>query len=394
MGQKSKYPRGIQTFSKIIKGNYLYVDKTALIYKLVSNNNYVFLSRPRRFGKSLLMSTLEAYFRGERELFKGLAIDELEKDWKSYPVFRFDLSGISYNDSDAIIRKISVYLRKWEKQYGVEPFGGIAERFSILLDEVYESTGKEIVILIDEYDKPLLDSISNDTLYEHNRNELNGFYGVLKERDECIKFCMITGVTKIGKVNIFSGLNNLGDISLLPQYNAICGITESEFREYFRHSITDFANNHDLTEDETWEKFKQLYDGYLFASSGENVYNPYSVLSAFLDAKLNNHWFSTGSSTYLFNVVKRSRMPVDDLEGARRSEDELSGITDLKSDMASVLFQSGYLTIKSYDSSSQFYILGFPNDEVRTAFSKLIGAEFSTKDNTLSDWKITTTLPV
>ncbi len=394
MGQKSKYPRGIQTFSKIIKGNYLYVDKTALIYKLVSNNNYVFLSRPRRFGKSLLMSTLEAYFRGEGELFKGLAIDELEKDWESYPVFRFDLSGISYNDSDAIIRKISVYLRKWEKQYDVEPFGGIAERFSILLDEVYESTGKEIVILIDEYDKPLLDSISNDTLYEHNRNELNGFYGVLKERDECIKFCMITGVTKIGKVNIFSGLNNLGDISLLPQYNAICGITESEFREYFRHSITDFANNHDLTEDETWEKFKQLYDGYLFASSGENVYNPYSVLSAFLDAKLNNHWFSTGSSTYLFNVVKRSRMPVDDLEGARRSEDELSDITDLKSDMASVLFQSGYLTIKSYDSSSQFYILGFPNDEVRTAFSKLIGAEFSTKDNTLSDWKITTTLPV
>ncbi len=376
MNQESIYPRGIQTFSKIIKGNYLYVDKTALIYELVSNNNYVFLSRPRRFGKSLLISTIEAYFRGERELFKGLAIDELEKDWKSYPVFHFDLTGGNYEDPDEVVSIIDEYLSEWEEEYGLESSGKISIRFSKLLAHVYKTTGKQAVILIDEYDKPLLDTLDKTEVHERHKKDLSAFYGVMKKRDACIKFGMITGITKFGKLNIFSGLNNLRDISLLPKFNAICGITETEFRQYFSGSIIEFAKAYGWSEDETWEKFKKQYDGYLFAKEGENIYNPYSVLNAFADNELKNYWFSTGSSTYLLNVVKQSRMPVDDLDGALRNEDELSDIIDLTSDMASSLFQSGYLTIKGYNWSTQFYTLGYPNEEVKMAFWNSLAREF------------------
>lgn len=368
MAKKNIYPAGIQTFSEIIEEGYLYVDKTAGIYDLVKSNKYVFLSRPRRFGKSLLVSTLEAYFRAQRELFKGLAIDELEKEWKSYPVFRFDLNGASYQDPEDLIEIIGEYLSEWEEEYGIEPVGKIATRFSKLLNHVYKTTGRKSVILIDEYDKPLLDTLDSTELHERQRKELNAFYSVMKKRDDCIKFGLITGITKFGKVSIFSGLNNLLDISLLPEYNDLCGISESEFRQYFRESIISLADENGWSEGETWEKMKAKYDGYLFANEGQNIYNPYSVLLAFKTRKLSDFWFSSGSSTHLYSIVNQSTMTLNELEGAIRSERELTDITDMKRDVVPLLYQAGYLTIKSYDPIGQSYTLGFPNEEVNHAF--------------------------
>lgn len=368
MTDKIKYPAGIQTFPEIIEDGYLYVDKTASVYDLVHSDKYVFLSRPRRFGKSLLMSTIEAYFRGRRELFKGLAIDKLEKEWKSYPVFHFDLSGTSYQDTEELIEVIGEYLTEWEDEYGLVSSGRISIRFSRLLNHVFKTTGKKSVILIDEYDKPLLDTIDNNDLHDRNRKELSGFYSVIKKRDACIKFGMITGITKFGKVNIFSGLNNLLDISLLPEYNNICGITESEFRQVFQESVTEFAERWEMSENETWEKFKTKYDGYLFACEGENIYNPYSVLLAFRTFKMSDYWFTSGSSSHLISILKQSRMPLIELEGAKRCEGDLADIADLKSDIVPLLFQAGYLTIKKYEQADQVYTLGFPNEEVSRAF--------------------------
>ncbi|MDE6421846.1 MAG: AAA family ATPase, partial [Muribaculaceae bacterium] len=236
MAKRIEYPVGIQTFSEIIEEKYLYVDKTALIYRLVKGGKYLFLSRPRRFGKSLLMSTLEAYFKGRKELFRDLAIEKLEEDWTEYPVFRFDLSGENFNSADRLIEHISSFLDDIESNHGLSSEGSIALRFRNLIYKVYEKYGKKVVILIDEYDKPLLDCLHDDPLHTAIKDELRGFYSVLKMSDEYIRFAMLTGVTKFGKVSIFSGLNNLKNISMWPEYNALCGISETEFRQYFADS--------------------------------------------------------------------------------------------------------------------------------------------------------------
>ncbi|MDE6793805.1 MAG: AAA family ATPase, partial [Muribaculaceae bacterium] len=248
MAKTIKYPVGIQTFSEIITENYLYVDKTALIYELVKDRKYVFLSRPRRFGKSLLMSTLEAYFKGKRELFKGLAISELESAWETYPVFRFDLSGENYNHPDRVRIRLNRCLKNIEQDYSLCSTGeSIADRFMELIREAYRRYNKRVVILIDEYDKPMLDCLHDDELNEKIKAELRGFYSVMKTSDEYIKFVMLTGVTKFGKVSVFSGLNNLKDISLLPKYNALCGISESEFHRDFGKSVEEFAGENGLS---------------------------------------------------------------------------------------------------------------------------------------------------
>ncbi|MDE6638193.1 MAG: AAA family ATPase, partial [Muribaculaceae bacterium] len=280
MASVLKYPVGIQTFSEIIKEGYIYIDKTKLIHELVTEKKYVFLSRPRRFGKSLLMSTLQAYFKGEKDLFKHLDISRLEKEWTVYPVFRLDLSQENFINPDRLMWLISSQLTKIEKYYGLKSNAPtIGLRFSDLIEQAFEKYGKKVVILIDEYDKPMLDCLHEEDLHNKIKAELRGFYSCIKGNDQYIKFAMLTGITKFGKISVFSGINNLKDISLLPRYNAICGISELEFHRDFQSSIDIFAKENDITADDAWSRFKEMYDGYHFSSKNEDIYNPYSVLN-------------------------------------------------------------------------------------------------------------------
>ena len=361
------YPVGIQTFSEIIEEKYLYVDKTSLIYDLVHQDKYVFLSRPRRFGKSLLMSTLEAYFKSRKELFRGLEIDKLEDRWIEYPVFRFDLSGQNYINTDRLVEHISFFLNIIEEHYGLKSEGSIGTRFMELIRQAYKKYGRRVVVLVDEYDKPMLDSLHDDPLHEHLKDELRGFYSVLKLSDEYIKFAMLTGVTKFGRVSVFSGLNNLTDISMHPDYNGLCGITETEFHRDFAESVEWFSSVNGMTEENVWQEFKREYDGYRFSDTGEYIYNPFSVLSAFKARRLNHYWFTTGSS-YLIKLVKRHNFVLSNIEGERRKDSALSDISDISRDFVPLLYQAGYLTIKDYDPVTREYTLGFPNREVYEGF--------------------------
>ncbi|MDE6443897.1 MAG: ATP-binding protein [Muribaculaceae bacterium] len=368
MASEIKYPVGIQTFSEIIKEKYFYVDKTALIHRLAHRAKYVFLSRPRRFGKSLLMSTLEAYFKGKRELFKGLAISNLESEWTEFPVFRLDLSGENYVDTSRLVENIGFYLDRIELLYNLTSSGSIATRFKQLILKAHIKYNKKVVILIDEYDKPLLDCLHDDQLHETLRNELRSFYSCIKACDEYIRFAMLTGVSRFGKVSIFSGLNNLRDISMLPEYNDLCGISESEFRRDFNRSVADFAEVTGMQHSEVRDSFKTMYDGYHFAPSGEDIYNPFSVLYAFEENRLDSFWFATGSPYYLIKLIENNSYPLDRLDGQRRTEAQLGNITDLRYDFVPLLYQTGYLTIKDYDHETGEYTLGFPNREVYQAF--------------------------
>lgn len=364
-----RYPIGIQTFKTIREGDYIYVDKTDLVYSIAKRYTYIFLSRPRRFGKSLLTSTFDAYFKGEKDLFKGLAIEDLEKDWIQHPVFRFDFSMANYVDTSRLIDCIKGDLKSIERRCEISSTAdSISGRFKELIELTYRKYGRKIVILVDEYDKPILDTMHITDLHESLKAELRAFYSVIKGSDEYIRFVMITGITKFGKLNIFSGMNNLKDISLIPKYNTLCGISEPEFHRYFAQSIADFADEHDLSEEQTWEKFKTKYDGYHFASRGEGIYNPYSVINAFDENELKDFWYDTGSSTFLINLVKRNNYRLDELEGQTRTESQLSDIAGSGNDIIPLLFQSGYLTIKGYNKDTLEYTLGFPNQEVLKAF--------------------------
>ena len=369
MGNMIKYPVGIQTFEKIIEGGYLYVDKTRYVHDLVNDNQYVFLSRPRRFGKSLLLSTIQAYFEGRRKLFAGLAVAGLEKAWDSYPVLRFDLSGESYEHPAKLEGKLNLLLREYEDIYGKEEDEvSVGSRFRGIIRRAVEKTGRKAVVLIDEYDKPLLETMHEEELHESARLRLRGFYGVLKESDEFIRFAMLTGVTKFGQVTVFSGLNNLRDISMLDRYNEICGISETEFRKYFAASVKDFAMAKGTTEEKVWELFRNNYDGYHFSETGCGMYNPFSVLNAFKDNRISNYWFRSGSPDYLIKLFKRNHYVLNELEGQRRTESQLLDMTNPDRNVVTLLYQSGYLTIKDYDPMFEEYILGFPNNEVRTGF--------------------------
>lgn len=374
-----KYPVGIQSFPTMREENYLYVDKTKLVYQLANSFKFVFLSRPRRFGKSLLISTLEEYFKGNRELFKGLEIDSLESEWESFPVLRFDLSAANYNHPDVLINKISSYLDEMEERYGRSEEKELGDRFRKLITNAYRKTGEKIVVLIDEYDKPMLDSLHDDNLLDYLKSELRGFYSVLKESESMIRFAMLTGVTKFGKVSIFSGLNNLMDISMMPEFNEICGISEKEFHRDFKPSVKIFAEKNRISEEETFRRFKAFYDGYHFSSPSEDIYNPFSTLIAFVRNRLGAYWFATGSSTYLIKLIQRNHFLLRDMEGMKRTEAALSDITDSSSDIAPMLYQAGYLTIKDYDSNSDIYTLGFPNKEVSKGFWDSLGEYFFRK---------------
>ena len=369
------YPIGIQNFEKIRKEAYAYVDKTALIHRLVTTGSYYFLSRPRRFGKSLLVSTMEAYFKGKKELFKGLAMEELEKDWVEYPVLHLDLNGSKYLDPQDLNVVLTQHLDNWESEYSVTVrYSDLEARFKDVIDGAYEKTGKQVVILIDEYDKPIVNNINNKDLSDYYRSVLQGFYSVIKSKGEQTKFCFLTGVSKIGKLSIFSTLNNLTDISLNADYADICGISENELKDNFDDSVSELAYTHSLTKDECYAKLKRMYDGYHFDKKMKvGVYNPFSLLNTFYSREFGEYWFETGTPTLLVDVMKQTSFDVTSLsDNIVVPATTLNGMQDIVNKPVPLFFQTGYLTIKGYDSEYNEYQLGFPNDEVKNGFLNFI----------------------
>ena len=378
-----KLPIGIQSFEKLRRNNYLYIDKTAFVWNLIQGSNPYFLSRPRRFGKSLFLSTLAAYFLGQKELFQGLYLEKAEEAqaaqeqrtaWLQYPVFYFDFNTGQYDLKDALNERLHVLLKDAETQYGImptkeeQPF--FSSRFERLIKTVYQQTGKQAVILVDEYDKPLLQTMGvNEPLNEQYRNTLKAFYSVIKTCDQYIRFAFLTGVTKFSKISIFSDLNNLRDISIEEDYAGICGITQKELEANFQPEIQALAQRRALEYSQVVAALKQWYDGYLFHPAGENMYNPYSVLSALVKKEIKSYWFSTGTPTFLVNYLKEAHFFIPDLDGnVELDEDGLQTYRAAAQDTLPILFQAGYLTIKEYISDLRLYRLGFPNDEVRYGF--------------------------
>ncbi|MDE7081119.1 MAG: ATP-binding protein [Muribaculaceae bacterium] len=366
-----RYPIGIQTFADIRNGGYVYVDKTEYVWRLRQEGKYYILSRPRRFGKSLLLSTLEAFYLGRRELFTGLAIADKPYDWAVHEVLHLDLNTKDYTSDDgALQRMLDSALSKWEKTYGLSPnIPDTDLRFADVIEAAYKKSGRQIVILIDEYDKPIVMNLFNPARFDLFRSTLKAFYGVLKSCDRYISLAFLTGVTKFGNVSVFSDLNNLRDISLSPAYNAICGITETELRDNFGKDIQCFSESNNLLGREGAEILRRNYDGYHFSVPlGEGIYNPFSLLNAFADLRLGDYWFKTGTPTLLVDLLKRNDTDLSILNSVERTEGELQRLDPAFKDPIPVIFQSGYLTIKDYDISRRRYRLGFPNEEVENGF--------------------------
>ena len=368
-----KYPIGIQSFENIRKEGYLYVDKTALIYQLVQTGKYYFLSRPRRFGKSLLLSTLQAYYEGKKELFEGLAMASLEKDWKTYPVLLLDLNAQRYDSVDSLTSILNDTLCEWERLYGTqESETTLSLRFKGVIQRAAEKTGRNVVVLIDEYDKPMLQAIHNKELQSSYRNILKAFYGVLKSKDAYLQFALLTGVTKFSKVSVFSDLNNLMDISMDNRYAAICGITEQELVTDLGEYIRDLSETLQMSYEDLLRELQERYDGYHFVEDSESLYNPFSLLNTFARKKLGNYWFETGTPTYLVELLKENHYPLEHLTYEQATADTLTGIDTVDSSPIPVLYQSGYLTIKDYDPEFETYTLGFPNKEVEEGFTRFL----------------------
>ncbi len=371
-----KLPIGIQDFEDIRKGQYIYVDKTEYVYNLVHIGKPYFLSRPRRFGKSLFLSTLRCYFEGKKELFKGLKIEELEKNnpdaWQKYPVFYFDFNKKNFKTETALEEVLIAHLTEWESIYGDEYKDcPLEERFQKLLVKAVETTGRNAVVLVDEYDKPLLEVGDSERL-EHNKAVFKGFFSTLKSYDRYLKFVFLTGVTKFSKVSIFSDLNQLRDISLLPEYSGICGITESELIDTFKPEIEAFAASEGITTEKCISGLKKMYDGYHFSYDCVGVYNPFSVLNALQDKHFNMYWFATGTPTFLIEKLKASNFDAKSFTRDDYYEEE-SSLTDYRIESTNpipLFYQTGYLTIKGYDKEFRSYALGYPNDEVKYGFLK------------------------
>ena len=378
------YPIGIQNFEKLREEGFVYVDKTDKIYSLVSNGGYYFLSRPRRFGKSLLVSTMEAYFQGRRELFKGLAIDSLEKEWVKYPVLHLSLGGSSYSSMYELESKLAYLLGTLESEYGIGHTLDMTDsvRFSNIIRTARSMTGRKVAVLIDEYDKPLIDNIDDRSLYDQIRRKLQGLYSVIKEEDSNICFGFLTGVTKIGKLSIFSGLNNLNDISMDAEYSDICGISENELYNYFQESIQDLAAANRMDIRACLTKLKKMYDGYHFCENSMGVYNPFSLLNTFQKKKFQEYWFETGTPTFLVDVIRKTSFDVSSLS-EQTVDSTLMGAADaVYENPVPMLFQSGYLTIKDYNGEYGFYTLTFPNLEVKRGFLNYLLKYYTNIDNT------------
>ena len=382
------YPIGIQNFEKIRREGYLYIDKTALVCRLVKTGSYYFLSRPRRFGKSLLISTLEAYFQGKKDLFRGLAMEELEKDWIKYPILHLDLNTEKYDTPESLDRILNDTLAKWEMVYGTAPSEtSIPLRFKGIVQRACEQSGQRVVILIDEYDKPMLQAIGNEELGEKYRDTLKGFYSVLKTMDGYIRFALLTGVTKFGKVSVFSDLNNLNDISMDEPYVELCGITEKEIHHYLEPEIRQLAKYQKMSYEDACRELKERYDGYHFTENSIGLYNPFSILNTFYKMKFGSYWFETGTPTYLVELLKQNHYNLEQMSHEETNSEVLNSIYADESPIP-VIYQSGYLTIKDYDGEFGNYILGFPNREVEEGFIKFLMPFYTNVNNVESPFEI------
>lgn len=357
-----KYPIGIQDFEKLRTNGYSYVDKSRFVYKLATEGEYYFLSRPRRFGKSLFLSTLEAYFQGKKELFKGLAIYDLETEWKKYPIFHIDLNTANFREKDSLYTVLNDYLTTWESKYGTrESEATLALRFKGVIARAAEKEGCGVVILIDEYDKPILQTLRDPELQAEHRAQLKAFYSVLKTQDRYIKFAFLTGVTKFGKVSVFSDLNNLTDISMDHRYISICGMTEKELLTNFKEGISELAEANGDSETETIAKISMRYAGYHFEENSEEIYNPFSVLNTLANSRYDDYWFKANTHTFLIDILKKHDYCITNLSKAQIKANMMNNV---ETNPFPVIYQGGYLTIKSYDERFKNYQLGFPNKEV------------------------------
>lgn len=369
-----KLPIGIQSFEKLRTGGYLYVDKTELVYRLAKAGIPCFLSRPRRFGKSLLLSTLEAYFLGKKDLFKGLAIERLEQDWLVYPVLHLDLNAEKYDSNERLANLLESQLEAWEAEYGVTEINrSYSIRFMTVIRRAYEQTGRRVVVLVDEYDKPMLRSFDNPELQRDFRETLTAFYTVLKSADAYLQLVFITGVTKFAQMGIFSNLNQLQDISLHPAYTTLCGMTRAEIEAVFAPELQSLARGNGLTYEETMDKLGRQYDGYHFNyRNWEGMFNPFSVLNTFSTGLFENAWFASGTPTFLAEMLRKTDFDLRDLDGIEVSSASLSDDCADIHNPVPMIYQSGYLTIKDYDKRFGIYYLGFPNREVEEGFIKYL----------------------
>ena len=397
-----KYPIGIQSFEKLREGGYVYVDKTDLIYSLTHEGCVYFLGRPRRFGKSLLISTLKNYYLGRKDLFKGLAIEELEKDWKTYPVFHLDFGVGTYANAKALDEVLDTYLSEWEEKYKVVRKLNITDfslRFKKVIEEAHRQSGLRAVVLIDEYDKPLLDvmdlknTINHEgceiTYEEYNRNLLRAFFSTFKVADEHLQFVMLTGVTKFSQVSVFSDFNQPRDISMSPKYDTICGITVDEMLKYFAEPIEDMAKHYRCSKDEMVAMLKKQYDGYHFSDLMQGVFNPYSLLNALVNQRMQDYWFRTGTPTYLIRLLNHFHENLNEMTGKYYMPEQF---IDYRADVEKplpMIFQSGYLTIKEFKYRNNTFLLDFPNDEVKRGFVTLLTNNYLKPKENVDSWMST-----
>ncbi len=381
------YPIGIQDFASIINDGFVYVDKTNMVYELTKDKGVYFLSRPRRFGKSLLVSTIKYYFEGRHDLFKGLKIESLEKKWETYPVFEIDFNGSNYTEADALEQTLNGYLVKWEQQYGVQPATDQpGRRLADVLHQAHVQTGKTCVVLVDEYDKPMLDAMDtglktrvgdNEVLIEdYNRETLKAFYSVFKLADADLRFVFLTGVTKFAQVSVFSGFNNAQDISMSPRFDAICGITTEELNSVFAPAIEELANANAVSVAETKSQLKQRYDGYHFSKGMTDIYNPFSLLNTFKSEDARDYWFASGTPSYLMQLLAHGN---EDIQGIIARSYEAQEFVDYRATVEApvpMIYQSGYLTIKGYNREDEEYKLDFPNHEVASGFLAILASGY------------------
>ena len=365
-----RYPLGLQTFSGIIQGGYVYVDKTDLVWELAQYSKYVFMSRPRRFGKSLLTSTIESYFLGEKQLFEGLKIMSLEKDWEQHPVLHFDLSGCKHLPVKGVKDELLRLLSKFEEQYGTNPVETTpGMKLAGLIERAFTQTGKQVVVLIDEYDAPLLDVLHDETALAAVREVMQEFYQRLKMQEPYIRFCFITGITKFSQLSIFSTINNLTNVTMDAKFGTICGITEQELVTALKTDVEMLAAKYEISFEEMQQKLKLQYDGYCFTEKSEDIYNPYSLLKAFQQQKVASYWFESGTPTFLIRQLLHFGTDITSLDKLEVPAIAFDQPTEAMSSALPLLYQSGYLTIKDYDRESDIYTLSIPNQEVRIGYA-------------------------
>ncbi|MDY6106456.1 MAG: AAA family ATPase [Candidatus Limisoma sp.] len=380
-----QYPLGIQTFSEIINKKMLYIDKTAYIYNIAASGKYFFLGRPRRFGKSLLVSTMQSYFEGKKQLFRGLAIEKLESEWTEYPVLHFDMSGGKHMDAEQFEQYLGYRLEEEEKKWGIAiHVNGANNRLIELINTAYDKTGKQVVVLVDEYDAPMLDVVHETDCLDKLRNTMRNFYSPLKYCEPKLRFVFLTGITKFSQMSIFSELNNIKNISMDNEYAAICGITEEEMLTQMSDDIDALAQAQGIGREEAISKLKDNYDGYHFSAKSPDMFNPYSLLNCFADNEFNDYWFSSGTPTYLLNMMRKYEvMPTDVITRVEADASEFDAPTENMTTIMPLLYQSGYITIKDYNRAYNYYTLDVPNKEVKVGLTKALIPSYVTR-NTLA----------